>query len=301
MTVSDSAELRHDEWAGTTYGNGWMHRWLVRLLGLLDVRVIYAVAYVFAVPPTLLINGRARRAIYDYMRRRMGYGRLRAAWMTWRNHCAFSQVVVDKFAMYAGKRFKITIDGFDNFTDLVARPEGFVQLSSHIGSYEIAGYSLRTTRKRINALVFAGEKATVMEERAKLFGGNNIRMVPMQADMSHLFAVDQALSAGEIISMPADRVFGSQKAFRVPFLGAEAAFPQGPFMLAALREAPLLFVAVMKQSALHYHITVRRIDVPTEGNARKRAAALAQEYVGLLEQTVRRHPEQWYNYFDFWK
>lgn len=220
--------------------------------------------------------------------------------MTYKNHCAFSQVVIDKFAMYAGKKFRIDIDGYDLFLSLADKPAGFVQLSSHIGNYEIAGYSLVAKTKRFNALVFGGEKASVMANRGKLFDGNNIRMIPMMPDMSHLFVINQALSDGEIMSMPADRVFGSQKAFTIDFLGDKAKFPQGPFLMAAMRDVPMLFVSVMKTGAKTYHIFVKDIDSPAEGATKEKAVAMAQRYVKLLEDIVRQYPAQWYNYFDFW-
>lgn len=294
------SELKHDNWAGTTYGSGWMHRWLIRFLRVIDVRLLYLFAFVFVVPPTMIVNGNARRVICRFYRKRFGYGRFKSGWMTYRNHCAFSQVVIDRFAMYAGKKFKITIDGYDQFLSLSEQVPGFVQLSSHIGNYEIAGYSLVAGTKRFNALVFGGEKESVMANRSKMFRTNNIRMIPMMADMSHLFVIDRALSEGEILSMPADRVFGSQKSYSIDFLGAKARFPQGPFMLAAMRDVPMLFVSVMKTAAAKYHISVRRIECMEQGATRVKAADMANQYVALLEDTVRRHPEQWYNYFDFW-
>lgn len=293
-------ELKHDNWVGTTYGNGWMHRWLIRFLRVIDVRLLYAFTSVFVIPPTLMVNAKARRSIYGFYRKGMRYGKLKSAWMTYKNHCAFSQVVIDRFAMYAGKKFKIDVVGYDEFKQLTRQPEGFIQLSSHIGNYEIAGYSLRTPEKRFNAMVFGGEKESVMANRSKLFEGNNIRMIPMREDMSHLFEINQALANGEILSMPADRVFGSQKAFSCEFLGHPAKFPQGPFLLAAVRNVPMLFVSVMKTGAKRYTATVNRIDVDTEGNTKTRAAALARKYVKLLEKTVKEYPAQWYNYFEFW-
>lgn len=293
------SELKHDKWVGTTYGNGWMHKWLIRFLKVIDVRFLYVFAFVFIIPPTMTVNSKARKTIYQFYRKRFGLGRLKSSWMTYKNHCAFSQVVIDKFAMYAGKIFQITIDGYDQFQLLSEQPSGFVQLSSHIGNYEIAGYSLVAKNKRFNALVFGGEKESVMANRSKLFDGNNIRMIPMMADMSHLFVIDQALSDGEILSMPADRVFGSQKAFSLDFLGDKAKFPQGPFLIAAMRNVPMLFVSVMKTAAKKYHITVQRIDFNTEGNTRTKATDLATKYVKIFEETVRKHPAQWYNYFDF--
>lgn len=294
------SELKHDNWIGTTYGNGWMHKWFIRFLKVINVRLLYVFAFVFIVPPTMVVNGKARKAIYSFYRKRFDYGRFKSCWMTYKNHCAFSQVVIDKFAMYAGKKFKITIDGYDQFQLLSEQTSGFIQLSSHIGNYEIAGYSLVAKTKRFNALVFGGEKESVMVNRNKMFKDNNIRMIPMMADMSHLFVINQSLSNGEILSMSADRVFGSQKYLLIDFLGAKARFPQGPFLLAAMREIPMLFVSVMKMAATEYHISVRKIECEVQGSTRNKATDLANKYVELLEETVKKHPAQWYNYFDFW-
>lgn len=264
------------------------------------MRLLYTFTYTFIVPPTIVVNSTARKAIYNFFRTKLKYGALKSAWMTYRNHCAFSEVVVDKFAMYAGKKFKITMDGYDQWDELSKSDTGFVQLSSHIGNYEIAGYSLVAKDKRFNALVFGGEKESIMANRSKLFDENNIRMIPMKADMSHLFVIDAAISNGEILSMPADRIFGSQKGFPLVFFGEEAKFPQGPFIMAAVRNVPMLFVAVMKVGATHYHITIRKIESVEAANSKIRATHLASEYVKQLESIVREHPTQWYNYFDFW-
>lgn len=293
-------ELRHDNWIGSTYGNSWMHHWLIKILRVTDVCILYAFAYVFIVPPTMLIQKKERKAIYNYFRKRHGLSKLKAAWMTYRNHCSFAQVVIDKFAMYAGKKFKITMDGYEAFEELSKATEGFVQLSSHIGNYEIAGYSLVAKDKRFNALVFGGEKESVMANRSHMFEDKNIRMIPMKNDLSHLFLLDNALSAGEILSMPADRLFGSSKSFTLNFFGAEAHFPQGPFVIAAARRVPMLFVAVMKSGKTSYHIIIKKIPEPISQNNREKAHELAQSYVDCLEKVIRKYPLQWYNYFEFW-
>lgn len=292
--------LQHDKWVGTTYGNNWMHRWLIRMLKVIDVRLLYGFTNIFVVPATFLFGSKSRKATFNFYRKAFGVSKFKALRMTLKNYRQFSKIVIDKFAMYAGKEFHFDLDGYENFAELELEEKGFIQLSSHIGNYELAGYSLRSERKRFNALVFGGEKESVMRNREQLFGSNNIRMIAMKPDMSHLFVIDEALAEGEIISMPADRVFGSQKAFDLDFFGHKAKFPQGPFILAALRDVPVIFVAVMKTAYNRYHITVRRLDAPEEGNSKSRAACLASEYVALLQDTVKKYPAQWFNYFDFW-
>ena len=292
--------MAEQKWAGTTYGNEWMHKWLIRMLRYVNVRVLYLFVAVFVVPVCLVLNP-SRGIAYRYFRQRIGYGRLKSAWKTYVNHCLFGQVVIDKFAMYAGKKFDVEIENYDQFLDLAAKEEGFVQLSAHIGNYEIAGYTLVCENKRLNALVFSGEKASVMRNRDKMFANTNIRMIAISPDMSHLFEVDKALGDGEIVSMPADRISGSPKSVELDFLGAKAKFPFGSFSVATMRGLNVLAVNVMKASATAYKIYVAPLHYDKGATRQEQIRQLSQSYVAELEKRVRQYPTQWYNYFEFWE
>lgn len=288
------------QWAGTTYGNGLMHRWLIRVLRWMDVRMLYAFSALFIVPVCLLLNA-SRRIIYRYFRQRQGYGRLKAAWQTYKNHCLFSQVVIDRFAMYAGKRFAIDIDGLDHFRQLAAKPEAFMLFSAHIGNYELAGYSLVSDSKPINALVFFGEKQSVMQHREEMFADTHVRMIPASQDMSYLFQIDYAIGQGEIISMPADRLFGSSKTIGVTLLGAEASLPLGPFSVATMRGLDVLAVNVMKIGMRHYRIHVTPLSYDRQAPRKQQMQQMATAYAAELNRMLTMYPAQWYNFFDFWQ
>ena len=293
--------MAEQEWAGTTYGNAWMHKWLIRMLRHIDVRILYLFVAIFVIPVCLVLNP-SRGIAYRYFRRRIGYGRLKSAWKTYVNHCLFGQVVVDKFAMYAGKKFDVEVENYNEFLERASREEeGFVQLSAHVGNYEIAGYTLVCKDKRMNALVFAGEKASVMQNRSKMFADTNINMIAIQPDMSHLFEIDKALTDGGIVSMPADRINGSQKCIEHVFLGAKAKFPLGPFSVATMRGLDVLAVNVMKDSLLGYKIYVTPLAYDKEASRQEQIRQLSSAYVAELEKRVRQYPTQWYNYFEFWQ
>ncbi len=287
--------------ANTTYGSGWMHRTLIGSLRWLDVRLIYVFTSIFIIPACLLLNlNHSRTTAYRYFRQRLGYGCLRASWYTYVNHCLFAQVVVDRFAVFAGKRFKLDIDGYEYFQQLELETKGFVILSSHIGCYEVAGYSLISKSKRFNALVFGGEKATVMKGRQEALSEHNIRMIPVREDMSHLFIVNEALSNNEIMSMPADRIVGSAKVVKVNFFGETASLPAGPFSVATMNGFDALAVNVMKISAKRYKVYVTRLSYDTQAPRKQQMQQLANCYVEELERRVRQYPSQWFNFYDFW-
>lgn len=286
------------QWEGTTYGNSLMHRWLIKLLKGIDIRIVYIFAYIFVIPPCLFRDG--FKPIYHYFRQRWGYGPIKAFRMTYRNHYMFAQVVIDRFAMYAGRHFRVTIDGFEHFRRLAERPGAFVLLSSHIGNYEMAGYTLVSDRKTLNAFVFSGEKQTVMEHRTEMFADKNIRMIPVSDDMSHLFLLDQAIRQGEIVSMPADRIFGSQKSVSATLLGAPVRLPLGPFSVAAMHGLRVLAVNVMKVTPNRYQVYVRPISYDHRAPRQEQTRQLAQRYAAELEHILTIYPTQWYNYFEFW-
>ena len=285
----------------TTPGTRWMHRQLIEMLRVVDVRAFYAFTSLFVMPVCLLLNtNHSRTTAYHYFRRRMGYGRWRAAWHVYRNHCLFAQVVIDRFAMFAGRKFAVQIEGFEQFHQLEQQPDGFMLFSSHIGCYEAAGYSLVSETKRVNALVFGGEKATVMEGRKKKLDGHNIRMIPVLPDMSHLFLVNEALANHEIVSMPADRIVGSPKSITVTFLGTKARLPMGPFMVATMRGLDVLAVNVMKTRTMEYTVYVSRLTYDKQAPRKQQLQQLAESYATELEQRVRQYPDQWYNFYEFW-
>lgn len=278
-----------------------MHRTLIGSLRWLDVRLIYVFTSIFIIPVCLLLNlNHSRTTAYRYFRQRLGYGCLRASWYTYVNHCLFAQVVVDRFAVFAGKRFKLDIDGYEYFQQLELETKGFVILSSHIGCYEVAGYSLISKSKRFNALVFGGEKATVMKGRQEALSEHNIRMIPVREDMSHLFIVNEALSNNEIMSMPADRIVGSAKVVKVNFFGETASLPAGPFSVATMNGFEALAVNVMKISAKRYKVYVTRLSYDTQAPRKQQMQQLANCYVEELERRVRQYPSQWFNFYDFW-
>ncbi|HRN16646.1 MAG TPA: acyltransferase [Xylanibacter oryzae] len=295
-------DIRHDRWKGKTGGTPWMQRSLIWLFSWLDLRVMYSLMG-FTILFYMLFNHKGYMSMYHFFRRRFGYSPLKSFLNVYANHFRFGQVILDRFASYAGKKFDMEIDGYEHFAQLDQADDGFEQLSSHIGNYELAGYSLKSEHKNFNALVFSGETETMMEGRNKMLGKNNIRMISVQEDMSHIFTLNNALRDGEIVSMPADRIFGSTKYAECMFMGEIARFPLGPFALAVQREVKVIAVFVMKESVNKYKIYIRNIQTAPDSTAvgKQKMKELAQCFASEMEKIIRKYPTQWFNYFDFWE
>ena len=278
-----------------------MHRMLIGACRFMPLWFIYTGLALFVVPSCMIFSHKGYIAIYHYFRQRWHYGPLKSLWWVYKNHYRFGQVIIDRFYAYAGGTFNIMIDNYDLYLNLEKQPKGFMMVSSHIGNYELAGYKLKAENKRFNALVFGGEAQVVMENRQVKLSQNNIRMIPYSNDMSHLFLLSSALGEGEVVSIPGDRLFGSPRSVECDFLGAKAKFPQGPFTLASQREVPMLAVNVLKEGYKKYRIYITQLPQPPEGINRKESVEmLSQAFANELERVLHLHPEQWFNYFEFW-
>ncbi len=298
------ANTTSGKWAGVTGGGNFGQRSLIFLFRHCDVRVGYAIMYL-VIPFYILFGGKGRRAIMRYFRQVHGYGFWKALGGTWRDYVNFGKVLLDRFAVYAGQKakFKVEKDGVvENFDALMVKPGGFMMVGSHTGNFEICGYLLRQDVKKIYALVFGGEGAVLQYQRHAQLSQNNVEMVAVTDDMSHLFKIDEGLREGGIVSMPADRIFGSSKSVTCNFGKAEADFPVGPFAVAAIRGVPVLAVFVFRKSAYRYRAVVRRVEPDdTQKSSKQKAESMARRYVAMLEEQVMANKCQWFNFFEFFR
>ncbi len=292
------------DWTGVTGGSTFGQKALLFLFHFHNVTVGYVIL-ALVVPFYMLLGRKGYLAIYRYFRKRHHYSSFKAFYKTYLNHFVFGQCMLDRFAVYAGRRnfFKMEITGNENFKRLLDSEKGFIIASSHVGNFELSGYLLKQDKKRINALIFDGETKEVMENRMKALNLNNVNAIPVSNDMSHIFAINEALSEGQIVSMPCDRNFGSPKSIECDFLDGKADFPAGAFSLAVHFDVPVLTVFVIKKNVSKYCVYVKPLKESnaTEYGKREKVNQLAKSFAKELEIIVRKYPEQWFNFYNFWK
>lgn len=290
-------------WQGTTDGGSFGQRAMLGIFRYADVRVGYFIV-ALTVPFYMLGRRKNAGAIYRYFRQRHGYGRMRSLWSVYRNHCIFGNMLIDRFACYAGHagRFRVTVDGEERFSRLTAGQDGFLMGSAHAGNFEMAGYLLQPEHKKIYGLIYEGEAAVMQQQREQILTRHRIGMIPVRGDLSHVFRMQQVLAEGDIICMPCDRRWGSAKAFRLPFLGGEADFPAGPFAVAAQLGKAMIAIFAMKTGAWSYTVHVRDLSDGLDHSlpVRQLAGQLAGRYAAALGEMLRKYPLQWFNFYDFW-
>ncbi len=151
----------------------------------------------------------------------------------YKNYYVFAQTLLDKVMVMAGieNKFTYDFDGEDNLRDIVKGGKGGILLSAHVGNWEAAGHLLRRLETRINVVMFDGEHQEIKDYLERVTGGRNLRVILIKPDMSHVYAMGEALQKNELICLHADRfIEGNKTRFKKP-LGRRCIVPCRPVLV----------------------------------------------------------------------
>lgn len=287
------------EWEGKSKGNRLGYQIFIALLKYTGVYPAYALLY-FVVLYYFFFSTDTSRWILYFMRRRMGYGLVKSLFKLYQNYLLLGQTLIDRVIVSGGLGGKITStsNGAENLHGLVALKKGGILLGSHIGNWGIAAQYLMRYDSAINVLVYDQEHEQIKQYMDEVTGGRKFNVILIKDDLSHVYAIGEALQRNEIICMTADRFMPGSRTKTVNFIGEDAQFPVGPFQIIKTFRAPYTFVYGIKSSITHYNCYARPY---REVTSQTTVDDIMIDYAKDLEGMVKSHPEQWFNFYDFWK
>lgn len=289
-------------WKGTTGGGKFGQTVLIWIFKTVRPDFLYPLLYLI-IPFYMLFAHKGYIVTYRYFKQIHGYGVLKSFTSTYLNHVVFGKIVLDKFAMLAGRNFPIE---FANNYNPVKTDRAAVIAGAHIGNFELCGHCVNHCGKKIYSLVYSGESTVIQQQRLSSLDDSGVELISVQPDMSHIFTLSNALSNGDFVAIACDRAFGSSKAFSMQFCGKLAEFPMGPFALAAKAECNIYTINIVKGKGLKYILYVEQLDTASQEyldkkTIRAKAEYICRQYVNSLEKTVMQYPLQWFNYYEFWQ
>lgn len=286
------------QWDGKSKGTLLGYKIFVFCIKKLGIRTAYSVL-VFVAFYYFMFERKSNKATLYYLRQRLKYPYLKSIFMLYKSYFTFGQIILDKTAIAAGLRSKFTyeFDGIEVLKQLLAEKKGGVLISAHIGNFEIAEHFFADIdlECQINLVTTDLEHSVIKEYLESVTQKSSIKFIIVRDDMSHIFEINNALSNNELICFTGDRYFEGTKSMRESLLGEEADFPAGPFLIASRLKVPVVFVYVMKEPKLHYHLYARVADVKQRDEK-----GLLKAYTQSVEAMLEKYPLQWFNYFMFW-
>lgn len=290
----------------------WGMRFLLRVYLLLGRTVLQWFLYP-VVSYYWLANKPGREASQAYLKRIAKLspesnlsGNLRDSY---RHFISFANAIIDKLAAWSGALTLAEVDyqGRDRLLAQVKTGMGAVLLGSHLGNLEVCRVIADLDETlRINVLVHTkhAEKFNRLLKQTNANSGLNLIQVTDISAATAMLLSDK-IDNGELVIITADRtpVSRNPRVIRARFLGGEALFPQGPFILASLLKCPVYTLFCLKQQGrqvIYFDHFSDSLTLPRKTREQVLQQAI-QRYAQRLEQYCLMEPLQWFNFFDFWR
>ena len=191
-------------------------------------------------------------------------------------------------------------DGWRAFKGLVDSGKGAFILCTHVGvigvlpaleNVKCKMENVKCAPPKVHAFQQMGHDAVFMRVYLKHFDRSKIELHAVEEiGVETAVEMQAAIRRGELVIMAGDRTSaGSKSVLRHRFLGRDCVWPKGAFKFAALMEAPVFGVTCIHTGWNRYEVHVAALSGET----------LLADYVRFLEAETVAHPEQWYQFYDF--
>jgi KDO2-lipid IV(A) lauroyltransferase len=194
----------------------------------------------------------------------------------------------------------IILDDFENFVDAERRGKGVLLLTGHTGAWELSPFAHAVYHKPLHFLVRPVDNVRVdaLVNRYRCSSGNQ----PIMKNESAR-AVLRVLRAGGVVGILADQNTMPEEAVFVDFFGVSAATTSGIARLArhtgaAVVPAYSYWDASIGKYRLHYEPA---LELSTTDDEERDILAHTTRFNQVIENYVRRFPEQWVWLHRRWK
>ncbi len=169
-------------------------------------------------------------------------------------------------------------------------PQGLGILSAHLGNWEVGQY-------------FCGLRGFLVSPVMRTLDNPHLDrlMVRMRSEFGETIirkrgaarSIFRLLRTGNAVAVLPDQSAGRDGAF-LDFFGVPASTHIGTADLLVKTQSDLIFITCIRLGyRFKFRYLARSIPIPTQGDERQRARALMESYLRLLEELIRRYPEQY--------
>jgi len=306
-------KVKEEHWAflserGTLFGLRFLSG-CYRLLG----RKLCLCIGTFVVFYFYLTGTRQRRASLQYLEHVFKYKSYFLTgpyfWSSFYHFMSFFNMVLDKFAAWAGLRGVQQLNTMEltQINAVFSGAKGGVLLVSHFGNIEFARavYSQRNSI-RIHVLMHLKNSKKFNTFINAINPKYNVNIIEVtELGVETIIQLKEYIEKGEWIIIAADRVPINERSrvCSVSFLGEEALFAEGPYILAHLLECQVYTAFAIRENnqyRMFLDCFAEKIVLKHGPHRSLQLKEWAQKYAKLLESYCLKYPYQWFNFYNYW-
>jgi lauroyl/myristoyl acyltransferase len=192
---------------------------------------------------------------------------------------------------------RTTASGLEHIDAALEDGKGAICALPHMGNWDAAGRWLTTLGYRIAAVAEVLRPPRLFELFLRHREELGMRIVPLAGGTGR--RLGGLLADNWIVALVADRDL-TGRGIEVEMFGARRRIPAGPALLSLSSDAPLLPCALYTTPD-GWHVEISPpVDVPTTGDRRADATAIANVLACHFERVIAAHPADWHLFQPGW-
>ncbi|RXK12549.1 lipid A biosynthesis acyltransferase [Halarcobacter mediterraneus] len=181
---------------------------------------------------------------------------------------------------------------------------GSILLSNHFGGWATASNYFKDDNIKINIIMNEAmiKNASEFEQVIDKKNDKNVNIIDLsKGDIATSISIGNALLNNEAVALMGDRAINKKHLHKISFFKKDANFNKNPFLIAYKTKKPIIALFVVLKKKKTYEMIFERININTNKKENEAVEEAMQRYVKLLEKTLKEHPLQWFNFYDFWE
>lgn len=306
-------QTRPDHWARINestfiYGIRFLF-WICKVFGRWPFRIFLYPVLVWYI----LTKPVARQSSWDYLEK---LGRFQGnkkhpvhIGQIFMHFASFGESILDKLLLWSNHYpvNDIVLHGTAPFNDYIDRKKGCLLICSHLGNLELCKVmSHKKPGLKVTMLVHTKHAQAFNELLGQLSPESQFNLMQVtEISPTTVLILHEKIKNGEFVIIAGDRVPVSSvsRTTSTSFLGHDALFPVGPYVLANLLQCPvyLMFPILLNgKSEIHFEFFRESIHLPRK-NRDAILSELANDFAKRLQHYCLMAPMQWFNFYPFWQ
>jgi KDO2-lipid IV(A) lauroyltransferase len=194
-------------------------------------------------------------------------------------------------------RSNVRLVNHETLHEALKEGRGVVIITSHLGNWELEGAVTCTLGLPLNAIYFQQSNFLADSFFNRIRTRTGMRLIMKRNAVRETL---QALGRNEMVAFLSDQDAGDSGVF-VPFFGRSASTVKGPVYFGLKTGAPVILTHFIRTGTDSYDFIMERVPMKTTGDFEADVRTNTQIWSGMLENVIRKYPEQWFWVHKRWK
>jgi KDO2-lipid IV(A) lauroyltransferase len=214
----------------------------------------------------------------------------------------FAKYLVDFFRFVKMDRTfihqKIKTEGTEAFDRALKEKKGVVVLTAHIGNWELGGVVIALLGYPLWVVALPHKNKKVNDFFDGRRKGKNINVIPFGKAARQCL---QTLRENKMVALLGDRDFSHERGLITELFGRPIYLPKGPAALALKTGAAIVPGFMIRNPDDTFTLKIEpAVNIAVTGDSEKDLEEAVNRYKDILEDYIRRYPEQWFMFRKFW-